>query len=360
MNRREFLGTSALAGPALLRHHRAGASRPSREARALAAWTWVHGASQADPEAWRAQCARLRGAGLTGILVSGGDTAMLGGIARATGLAFHRWMWILNRSGDARVKSEHPEWFTVSRNGESSLEHPPYVGYYQWLCPTRQAVRDYLREEITAAARDPAVEGIHLDYIRHCDVILPRGLWERYHLVQDHEMAEFDFCYCDACRAAFRAQTGRDPTTLPDPPTDERWRAFRWASVTGLVRELAAAVNGLGKTISAAVFPTPTIARRLVRQAWDEWPLDAVFPMIYHEFYNQPVEWVAPAVREGVRALPNDRALHAGLHVPGLQPYELGQSVRLARAQGAAGVALYDLGAVNDAHLDWLRETLAG
>ena len=41
-----------------------------------------------------------------------------------------------------------------------------------------------------------AVDGVHLDYVRHCDVILPRGLWERYDLVQDIEHPEFDFCYC--------------------------------------------------------------------------------------------------------------------------------------------------------------------
>ena len=45
------------------------------------------------------------------------------------------------RNGDAWVQENHPEWFTVSRNLESSLEHPPYVGYYKWVCPSRGPVR---------------------------------------------------------------------------------------------------------------------------------------------------------------------------------------------------------------------------
>jgi len=256
------------------------------------------------------------------VLVGGGNTDVHSHAAHEAGMEFHRWIWTLNRNGDAWVKENHPEWFTVSRNGLPSLDHPPYVGYYKWLCPTRSAVREYLRDSILEVARDPAVDGVHLDYIRHCDVILPSGLWSRYNLIQDREYPEFDFCYCDACREAFAATHHRDPLEVPDPPSDEAWRRFRWDSVTGLVRELAEAVHGSGgpsehlasdptaqsprstlrptgpgKPISAAVFPSPTIARRLVRQAWDEWPLDAVFPMLYHSFYE--ASWSGSVVASG-------------------------------------------------------------
>ena len=59
------------------------------------------------------------------MLVSGGDLDLLSGAARAEGLAFHRWIWTLNRNGDEWVKANHPEWFTVSREGNSSLTHSP-------------------------------------------------------------------------------------------------------------------------------------------------------------------------------------------------------------------------------------------
>ena len=99
----------------------------------------------------------------------------------------------------------------VSREGKSCLEHPPYVPYYKWLCPTREGARVHVRERIERVAADPAVDGVHLDYVRFPDVILPLGLWDKYGLVQDHEMPEYDFCYCEACRDDFRDQTGLDP-----------------------------------------------------------------------------------------------------------------------------------------------------
>ena len=197
-----------------------------------------------DPaDIWRARFARLRAGGISGVLVGGGDTAMLADAAHAEGLTFHAWTWIMNRSGDAWVKANHPEWFNVSRNGDSSLTHPPYVGYYQWLCPTRPEVRAYLRSLVTEVAEIPGVDAVHLDYIRHPDVILPRGLWSKYGLVQDHEMPEYDFCYCDVCRDTFRAQSGYDPLSVADPSADQAWREFRWNSISEVVAILAAAAH---------------------------------------------------------------------------------------------------------------------
>ncbi|MGD2123452.1 MAG: hypothetical protein PVJ76_16990, partial [Gemmatimonadota bacterium] len=188
-------------------------------------------------------------------------------------------------------------------------------------------MKDYLRDSIRTIAQEPGVQGIHLDYVRHCDVILPRGLWSRYGLVQDREYPEFDFCYCDACREAFAALHGTDPFDLTDPPADERWRQFRYDGVTELVRVLSETVHGVdtagkdassllptesGKAITAAVFPTPSIARRLVRQAWDEWPVDAVFPMLYHSFYEEGLEWIGRGIAEGLARLEEVADISAG------------------------------------------------
>jgi uncharacterized lipoprotein YddW (UPF0748 family) len=318
-------------------------------------WTWVHGDARRTPEEWRDRFAALRESGVKGVLVGGGDLSAVAASARAADLEVHRWIWVLNRSGDSWVKAHHPEWFTVSRSGDSSLEKPPYVGYYQWLCPSRPEVRDYLRNAIGDAARDPAVDGIHLDYIRHSDVILPRGLWEKYGLVQDRELPQFDFCYCQVCRDSFKGQSGVDPLALTDPTTDAAWRRFRWDSVTGLVQGLVDTVHAAGKRISAAVFPTPAIARQLVRQAWDEWPLDLVFPMAYHRFYNKAVAWIGDATRAGVAALPATRPLYTGLYLPDLSPADLATAVNLATEAGAEGVSFFEMSGLTEEHLRRLR-----
>lgn len=322
-----------------------------RAARMPRRWTWVHGGGERPIDEWRQAFARLRRAGFGGVLAGGGDVTALADAAHAEGLLFHRWIWVLNRSGDSWVIEHHPEWFTVSREGRSSLEHPPYVGYYRWLCPTRDEVRRYVSREVAKLASDPAIDGVHLDYVRHADVILPRGLWSKYGLVQDREYPEFDFCYCDVCREAFRTQRGTDPLDLPDPTADEAWRSFRWNTVTGLVRELADAAHAHDTPISAAVFPSPSIARRLVRQAWDEWPLDAFFPMLYHGFYEQDVAWIGRTVREGVTALGGRAPLYAGLYLPDLPPAELARAIAAATEGGAAGIALFEMGGLSDEHL---------
>jgi uncharacterized lipoprotein YddW (UPF0748 family) len=224
--------------------------------------------------------------------------------------------------------------------------------------PTREPVRAYLSDLVTTIAREPGVDGVHLDYVRHADVILPVGLWAKYDLVQDREYPEFDFCYCDVCRETFRNETGKDPLLLPDPTQDREWREFRWNSVTGLVRVLAQAMRVEDATISAAVFPTPALARTLVRQAWDEWPLDAVFPMLYHTFYEQSIAWIGSATQEGADALQGRRPLYAGLYVPSLSPPELVSAVQHARDGGAAGVSLFAADGLTDEHVSRLGSAL--
>ena len=369
MRRRSFLRSlgGAAAGLGLGTHvlRAAGDDTP------FGLWSWVHGGGDRSSEEWLIQFRRLKVEGFSGVLVGGGDTEVLARAAHENGLEFHRWIWTLNRDGDEWVRDNHPEWFTISRKLESSLDVPPYVEYYRWLCPTKSGVREYLRDSILEIAQDPQVDGIHLDYVRHCDVILPRGLWSKYDLVQDREFPEFDFCYCDTCREEFASRTGVDPMELPDPTADEEWRRFRWDSVTGLVKVLAEAVHGVhsgpapqdepggtapfrstlranapGKPISAAVFPTPAIARRLVRQAWDEWPLDAFFPMLYHEFYEEGLGWIGRGVVEGLAGAQGAR-LFAGLYLPTLnRDGNRNEAVEVARQAGAHGVSFFEM--------DWL------
>lgn len=362
MERREFLEilAASLASASL---RPAGAHgtvlRPTPEDD-FRAWVWFHASRPNDRAYWRKRFAALRDAGITGVLVEGSDsgTRVIADAAHAHGIEFHRWIFTMYRFFDRYARREHPEWFSVSRNGDSSLTRPPYVPQYNWFCPTREPVRHYLRGIVSSIARRPEVDGVHLDYIRFIDVILPRGLWSKYDIVQDREYAQYDFCYCSVCIDKFRRQSGIDPRQLKDPSENIAWREFRWSAITEVVTLLGQAAHAHDKKITAAVFATPTLARQLVRQAWDKWPVDAVFPMLYHNFYEQDVEWIGRAAREGVAALPRAVPLYAGLFLPRLTPTEVARAVSLAREAQASGVALFSLNTLGAERLSALAHEL--
>ena len=104
------------------------------------------------------------------------------------------------------------------------------------------------------------------------------------------------------------------------------------------------------KQVTAAVFPTPAIARALVRQDWVRWKVDAVLPMVYHAFYKEEVAWIERATREGVDALRGRIPLYTGLYVPDLPPADLGRAVDRALAGGAQGVSLFQGNTLTPAH----------
>lgn len=304
----------------------------------LGHWVWRGGSPKAETADLKKVYKDLKSKGITGVFLHETETREYE-IVREEGLNLHVWMWTTNR-GDGWIMENHPEWYQVSRTGKSCHDQPPYVGYYRWINPVIPEVRAYIRDKAVAIAENKAVEGVHLDYVRYPDVILPRGLWSTYKLDQTEEMAEYDFCYSEATCKAFMEAHGRDPRKIERPWADSEWIHFRHSQVTRLVKEIKAAVQSKGKQLSAAVFPTPVMARTICRQDWDKWPLDIVAPMIYHSFYEEPVSWIGDKVRENIQAV--TFPVLAGLYLPGFQtPAEFEEGIKLAMHRGAAGVSLF-------------------
>jgi hypothetical protein len=263
-------------------------------------------------------------------------------IAKKNGINAHRWIWTMNR-GEKELLAAHPEWYSVNRKGDSCATHPPYVDYYRWLCPSKPETLNYLKEQVESILSKDYVDGIHLDYVRYCDVILPVNLWSKYGIDQSRELPEYDFCYCETCRNAYKAEKGKDPLEMEHPDQSPSWRKFRYDRITHIVNNLAKVAQQHKKPITAAVFPTPEIAKRIVRQDWSNWHLDAVNPMIYHGFYREDVSWIGDAVAEGIRALEGRFPLYAGLFLPDFHGNmdDLKRAVSLAVQNGASGVSLF-------------------
>jgi uncharacterized lipoprotein YddW (UPF0748 family) len=321
---------------------------------------WI-GGHYATEEEWKRAFERMRKAGITMVLpnVSHEKLETLDSIvplAGNEGLDVHVWRVVMM---NAQPLKEHPDWYAVSRSGHSTALKPPYVDYYRFMCPSRPEVQAYLRAQIRELAAVPGIKSVHLDYIRFPDVILPVGLWPKYNLVQDKEYPDFDFCYCEVCRELFRAQSGLDPLRLEDPPANHAWVQFRWNAITSLVSSIHEDVHTHGKQLTAAVFPTPSLARQLVRQDWVNWRIDGLMPMIYHNFYNETVPWIGSAVADGVHALRGTTPLYSGVFIPSLTPDEMQTATTVSLAAGAAGVIYFDARALSDAHWQKLAAVTA-
>lgn len=303
--------------------------------------------------------------GLTGMCYNAGGFnvekhARAAKIAHANGLEYHAWIPAMLK-GDA-----DSTWYAVNRKGELAYNVQAYVPYYKCMCPNNPAVIDYLVSEYTKIAEIPDVDYVHLDYIRYVDVILARGLWDKYGLVMNEEYPTADYCYCDKCVADFKAESGIDIKAMEDPSTCEEWKQFRYNRITNLVNKIADAVHAKGKKVSAAVFPGPdSYAKKLVRQEWNKWNIDAFFPMNYNDFYLEPASWVGKVTQEEVASVGGKKPVYSGLFIcrdwqnkanikdpegHGLIPSEIGEAVRGSIEAGAAGVALFVPGNMTDEH----------
>lgn len=315
-------------------------------------WTWITATPERTDESFAEEFSKYSENGIDAILINTHTNtellARLVPIAKKFSLEVHAWMFTVNRPGDI-VAEQHPEWYAVSRDGKSCFDNPPYVGYYKWLCPTRKASRNHILSLIENLAKVEGVASVHLDYIRYSDIFLPISLLPKYDLVQDEELPQFDFCYCDVCIREFEKIHHKNPRDFENPAIDMEWKNFRLNKVKAIVDEAYAIAHENDKNLTSAVFPYPEMADHMVRQRWDKWNVDAVLPMAYNSFYNEEVDWVGFATKQGVEDLKGKATtLHTGIYVPTLSSEEVVEAITLAKKNGASGVSFFDGPAITD------------
>ena len=140
------------------------------------------------------------------------------------------------------------------------------------------------------------------------------------------------------------------------PDRIKEWRQFRVHQVTAVVSELADYCHARGKRISAAVFPGPSIARQIVRQEWDQWPLDEVMPMLYQSFYYGSHDWIRSKTEEGVQSLNSTVPLYSGLYIPSLNPRDLHDAIQKSIDGGAQGITLFNYESMTPGHWEILKQ----
>lgn len=323
---------------------------------------WMGAKKEASDDYYQTTFSKLYNAGISDVLINtGGDPILLDRIvpiAKANLLNVHAWMFTLNRPGDS-IALGHPDWYAVNRKGESCYSSRPYVDYYQWLCPSKPEAVNHILKIITELASIPNLSSVHLDYIRFVDIFLPVGLLPKYDLKQNNELPQYDYCYCTTCRRKFKAQHNRDPLKLTHPELDVEWKQFRLNAVKNVVDQAYALAHKKNKKLTAAVFPYPTMATNMVRQQWDKWDIDHVYPMIYHNFYNENLEWIKFATIQGLNDLKHkETSLSSGVYLPSITPSEIDKTIRMVYDSGAAGISFFDLNSLSDSHLQAIKSTL--
>ncbi|WP_240729836.1 family 10 glycosylhydrolase [Flavobacterium sp. ASW18X] len=323
-------------------------------------WTWFTADETKDDAYYRQEFKKYKENGFHAVLINTGTDADLlkkvAPFATEVGLEVHAWMFTVNRPGD-KIAEKHPEWYAVSRDGKSCYDQPPYVGYYKWLCPTREESRDHILSLVSGLAAVDGVASVHLDYIRYSDIFLPIGLLPKYNLEQNTELPRFDFCYCDVCLAAFEEEHHKNPKDFEHPEIDIEWKNFRLNKVKSIVDEAYEIAHENGKLLTSAVFPYPEMADHMVRQRWDKWNVDVVLPMIYHGFYNEELDWIGYATKQGVADLKGRQTeLHTGLYLPDFDDKTLEKAILIAKKNGAKGVSVFDGPALKDNQLQVIKK----
>ena len=219
--------------------------------------------------------------------------------AHARGLRVHAWVNVLSLSTrrDAKLLADlGRDAIHVDRRGRSLLDYPeldlpePDRQFYRmgtpglYLDPAVASVRARIVATFhDLVARYPELDGLHLDYIRHPD-LLPFIPGSRFGV-------GLDFGYGEPSRARYRAETGRpDPIAGAAPGVvrdSEAWDVWRRQQVTTLVEEIASTTRSLrpGLILSAAVIPYVERSYLSLAQDWPHWlasgAIDRAIPMLY-------------------------------------------------------------------------------
>lgn len=310
-------------------------------------WTWLDYRPTSN---FDSLCREMQYLGIDGVMLnapSPDDYRVAIPIAHKYGIKVVAWLWTMNLEHDReKILKEHPEWFSVNRNGKSLADTTAYVGYYKFLSPVLPEVKDYIKKKIESYCAVEGLDGISIDYHRYVDVVLPTTLWPKYNIVQDREYAAWDYGYHPVAIQKFKDQYGYDPRTQKDPSSDLKWRQFRCDQITDVANMIADVVHASGKIMAASPFPTPKMASRMVRQDWGKWNLDMVFPMVYSNFYTEDASFVRDCTIENARDKNKMTSLYCGLMASNSDAMftEMDEALN----HGAQGIAIFTVNSIRD------------
>ena len=318
-------------------------------------WTWLEDIPEIDMES---AFTHMEEAGLDAVMLHAPSVEAYKKdveIARRHGITVYAWVWTLNppRQERAQMLEEHPDWFSVNRNGESVVDHKAYVNSYKFLCPALPEVRDYLRKKVEDIVAVDGVEGICLDYCRLIDCVLPISLAYNYNLRQDTEVwPEYDYGYHPSMLEKFEKEYGYDPREQDDPSRDEKWCEFRCNQITEVANLMCDVAHKAGKKVTASPFAAIGLDKFMVFQDFAKWDLDMVHPMAYCDFYTMDPSFARDATLSNYLGKGSGTTLMCGVDTElGGEPEFIFEKMDAAFSAGAQGISLYTIEGLASADL---------
>lgn len=148
-------------------------------------------------------------------------------LCHRAGLRYIAYYWAQREPRS--VGEEHPEWRCLDAGGRPT-------GYY---CVNQPGYRELVRQRIVELVGEVGCDGIFFDM---------------FHPSPDR-------CYCDACRAAFRAQTGEEPPAKQDFDSLlwQEWTLFKQRTIEGALLDFNRAIKAANSDAA------------LVTNTWNAW-----------------------------------------------------------------------------------------
>jgi uncharacterized lipoprotein YddW (UPF0748 family) len=291
----------------------------------------------------------------------GGDPlAALIARAHENGLRVHAWVNVLSLATHADapvVKAVGRDAILMDRRGRSLLDYPehdvpqPDRKFYRlgtpglYLDPATPGLAAHLVATFDELCmRYPALDGLHLDYIRYPDV-LPFSPGSRFGV-------GLDFGYGERSRARFRAETGLDAPMGDSLRNADAWDRWRRERVDQLVQEIARGARAARPELamSAAVWSYADRAYLAMGQDWRRWLdegwLDFAVPMAY-TLDDRLLRYMT----EEFAGSPHRDRIWIGLGswLFMKQPAGAREQIEIARASGAPADALFSWDSIAEA-----------
>lgn len=221
--------------------------------------------------------------------------------------------------GVPQVWNTHREWFACAKSGATMWPSDWWTYWYTFLSPGHPEARAHIHAVyMEVLQRYPQIDGIHYDYIRY-----------------PSEVGDFAWNPVDV--ALFTAEAGGAPDDLP-----AEWAQWKRDQITKLVREN----YNVGETIrrggmfSGATLGNPSSGRNSYFQDSHAWLAEGIIDCVMPMLYTADTSYFNDRVAEYVAAR-NGRFVAPGIGVSSVTVDGLLEEIRLSRANGAQGVALF-------------------